>query len=488
MTKMGLQLDHESREPLYRQLRRGIEHQIARGAYRPDKALPSSRALAAELGISRNTVNLAYQELTAEGFLVSRPRSGIFVNGELTAQANAAEHPREHTRVNWASLISPPLDAHHPRADKLSAWNLHRYAFLAGQVDALAYPAQAWIRALKEALGGAHLHYSLRDALSEDDPMLVELLCQEVLPGRGVEAEPSEVLVTLGSQEGLSLLSHVLLRNGSVVAVEDPGYVDARHAFLRAGASLRALPVDSSGVQPPASLEGIDIIYLTPSHQHPTNVTLSIARRRQLLSQANEAGTIVIEDDYDSELRYKGTPSPALKALDQTGAVAYLGTFSKFLAPGLRLGYTVAAPELIAALRDERRYRIRHPPGHLQRAMALFIESGSYARAVRQHRIRLRHKWDTMCDAIERYVPWPVPTPSGGGSIWMEGPSSLDATAMAEALACQGVIIDRGDICYLQPDQHRNCFRLGFAAIHPDAIEPGVRLVAEAATAMLDAR
>lgn len=479
----------EPREALYRKVRLMIEDGIALGRFDLHAPLPSTRALALELGVSRNTVNTAYQELVSEGFVVSRPRSGLFVNEEVVSHPGPRRPATSvpPTRVQWTTRLRPEHDAGLPEVAKRSDWQRYPYPFIAGQVDARTFPSLAWSRALRDALYEPNLHYSLRDGIAADDPLLVDLLCDRILPARGIEVTSDQVMVTMGSQEGLQLLSHALLGPRSMVAVEEPGYLDARHVFMRAGARLTPLPVDASGVVPPAELRGIDLLYLTPSHQHPTNATLSIGRRRHLLALADRDDVVIVEDDYDSELRYQGSPSPALKGLDASGRVIYLGTFSKFLAPGLRLGFVVGDAALISHLRAERRYSIRHPPGHLQRAMALFIASGHYHRAVRRHRITLRRKWEATCSALEQWVPVPVHTPPGGVSIWVEGPPSLDAVALAASLDERGVIIERGDICYLEPTAHRNTFRLGFAAIALHGIEPGMRIVGAAIAEQLAA-
>jgi GntR family transcriptional regulator/MocR family aminotransferase len=483
---MAFRLEREGAEPLYRQIRKAVEEQIARNTFDFDRPLPSTRGLAVQLGVSRNTVNLAYQELMAEGFILSRPRSGLFVNEELRHDWRQSRHGRPPTGgPSWSTHLARRADAALPKVEKVKDWHRYTYVFIAGQFDARSFPARAWARALREALNEPHLHFSLRDAIEEDDPLLLEMLCREILPARGIDADVAEVLVTMGSQEGLSLLSSALLHEGSTVAVEDPGYLDARHIFVRAGAALRALPVDGSGIVPAADLIGVDLLHLTPSHHHPTNVTLSIGRRQQLLAQASASDTVIVEDDYDSELRYQGSPSPALKGLDEQGRVVYLGTFSKFLAPGLRLGYVVADRELIGQLRDERRYRIRHPPGHLQRAMALFLASGQYQRAVRQHRSNLRGKWEVMCEAIDRELRWDIPFPPGGVSIWVEGPEDLDGPSLTHALLREGVIVERGDIFFADPSRHRNCLRLGFAAARLETIDPGIKIIARAAQRQL---
>lgn len=479
MPRTFIEIDRSSTEPLYRQVRRAIEHGIAVGRFNPSRRLPSSRELAAELRVSRNTISLAYQELVAEGFVESRERSGLFINPEMRPHCEA--QPREtRSRVDWPTRLRTFPDADVPHIEKVSGWHRYPYPFLAGQVDVHAFPARSWLRCLREALYQPHVFASLADSVAADDPLLVEMICNNLLPSRGIEAQPEEVLITVGSQQGLDLLGRALLGPEHVVAMEDPGYLDARHIFLRSGARLRGIEVDRSGLRPPHSLAGTDLIYLTPSHHHPTNVTLSIGRRRQLLELAATAGTVIVEDDYDSEFRYQGSPTPALKALDTTGDAVYLGTFSKFLSPGLRLGYLVGPRELVDRLREIRRYALRHPPGHLQRALALLIEGGEYHRSVRRYRTKLMRKWQVICAAAQAFLPWEQrPHPAGGISLWISGPDELDCRTLAVAAERRGILIERGDIFFLGDTPPRNHFRIGFAAVPRQAIEPGMRLLGQ---------
>jgi GntR family transcriptional regulator/MocR family aminotransferase len=480
-----IEIDRKSAEPLYRQVRRAIEHGIANGVFDVYHRLPSSRELAIDLAVSRNTINLAYQELIAEGFVLSHERSGMFVNPQML-DAAAAETRATVPRIDWSTRIRRHPDADIPEIEKTRDWHRYPFPFLAGQIDIRSFPARAWVRCLRDALYQPHVYPSLQDSVAADDPMLVDMIRQQLLPSRGIEADPDEILVTVGSQQGLDLVSRALLGPGERVAIENPGYLDARHIFIRTGATVYGIDVDEHGLRPPDTLAGTELIYLTPSHHHPTNVTLGIDRRHRLLQLAAEAGTVLVEDDYDSEFRYHGSPSPALKAIDSSGDAIYLGTFSKFLAPGLRLGYLVGPRDLVCELRDVRRYVLRHPPGHVQRALALLIDSGNYHRALRHHRIQMKHKWERLVAAVHNHLPFDTgPFPPGGVSLWVRGPDELDCRELVRAAQKRGVLVERGDIFYLQDDPPRNTIRVGYGAIHLRAIEPGIALLGAACAEVL---
>ncbi|MCF2527139.1 MocR-like pyridoxine biosynthesis transcription factor PdxR [Yinghuangia soli] len=498
---MYIPLDHDSPEPLYRQVRRGLQRAISTGDFGV-RRLPSSRELAASLGISRNTVNLAYQELVADGYVSAQPRSGMVVNPELADRLARPEpgpesgresgpdpSPPHRPRPQWLGDLAarPPLDTL-PHISKTADWQRYRYRFATGHVPLEAFPTAAWLRCLRTALGGEHRAASLQDSQDADDPLLLEALCRDVLPARGIAADPARVLVTNGSQQGMHLITTALIGPGARVAVEDPGYPDARHILARAGARLVGLPVDRGGVVVEPWPDDIAMALVTPSHQYPTNATLSAPRRARLLELAAAGGFPVVEDDYDGELRYVGRSTPALAASDPA-SVVYLGSFAKFLAPGLRLGYVVAEPELIAYLRDLRRYMVRHPSGHLQRALALLIASGEYRRWVRTLRTLLRERWLAAGQAVDRHLPtWQYDPAAGGVSLWLRAPDGLDTRLLAGRAAAAGVLIETGETCFLDGDQPACTVRLGFASIRTADIEPGIAALAAEARALLGGR
>ncbi len=469
-------LEPGSTEPLYKQLSKALIAAIEQGQFNTSEMLPSSRTLSADLGLSRNTVNLALQLLLADGYITSAPRVGHTVNPDF--QAHLDETPRPRTeRLEWENRISAPVtDVGH--IWKPANWSSYPFPFIAGQVETALFPAKSWGRAMRLALTEEHAGASLHDLVDRDDALLVEMLRRHVLRGRGITARPEEILITLGSQHGLGLVATALLGPRSTVAIEEPGYPDARHMFRSRGSTIEALPVDDQGVIIPPDLSHVDLVFVTPSHQYPTNATLSIGRRQAMLSQASRDDFVIVEDDYDSEFRYLGQSTPAMKSIENSGRVIYLGSFSKFLAPGLRLGFVVAEPSLIEHLRDLRRYQLRHPPGLLQRSLALFIQSGDYNRAVRRIRKVYKEKWTAISSAIEQFLPWPVPIPTGGLSIWVTGPPDFDATTMAERAMDEGVVVEAGGPCFVSQPIPRNHFKLGYASTPLSAIEPGIAKIA----------
>ncbi|MFD1811951.1 PLP-dependent aminotransferase family protein [Rhodococcus gannanensis] len=475
--------------PIYRRVRSLMEERLAAGVYDGGRPLPSTRFLAQELGVSRNTVTAAYDELIALGVIESRPRSGLYAAAPLSprgaapaAATSPVRSPAASSRgdVDWSAVLrvrqAPELTRTLGHPDAFD----HPYPFISSQPELRSFPVRAWMRAMNDAMTGPHLRYSIRDAVDENDPLLVEALCSEILPSRGITATPDQILVTSGAQQGLSLVTDVLLGSDRVIGVENPGYLDAMHIFARSGAALLPIPVDSRGAAIDTAGH-FDAVYLTPSHHHPTNVTLSLPRRKLLLQLLDQRNGFAIEDDYDSEFRFRGRPTPSLKSMDTSGRVIYLGSFSKFLSAGLRIGFVVADPVVIEALRAERHHRTKHLPGQIQRALGLFIQSGEYHKVLRAQRRRLKQNWSIITSATAKYLPAgnQESFPPGGVCIWYRGPEWLDAAELADRALEHGILVADGSRYYLRGTEQKNCLRLGFGSIRQEAIEPGIARLGE---------
>lgn len=243
---------------------------------------------------------------------------------------------------------------------------------------------------------------------------------------------------------------------------------------------LVGLPVDQKGMALDERLNGCDYVYVTPSHQSPTTVTMSLERRHALLERAKQSDFVLIEDDYESELNYMGKPSPALKSFDQGNRVIYVSSLSKTLSPGVRFGFMVAAPELIREARALRRLMVRHPATNNQRAVALFLAQGHHDALIQRLRSAYKERWQAMADALDRHLPDSSRKPTfGGTSYWVKGPDGLDAGELARRAKECSILIEPGDVHFMSEPAPLNYFRLGFSSIALDRIEPGIRKIAE---------
>ncbi|WP_131196776.1 PLP-dependent aminotransferase family protein [Lichenihabitans psoromatis] len=436
--------------------------------------LPSSRMLADVLAVARNTVVFAYDQLIDEGYLVSVERSGVFV-ASLEGRAGPAAQPQAPDGAGWTGrfALRPSLLRH---IAKPRDWQSYPYPFLFGQFDPSMFPTQSWRESVTAASSVSSINEWAGDLIDDDDPELLEQLRAQVLPRRGIWAAEGEAMITIGAQQALYLVTRLLVGAGTPVAVEDPGYPDARHMVELAGGIVRPMLVDDSGALWHDSLSDCRLAILTPGHQCPTTAVLSPERRRTIFAAARAQDAVIVEDDYDADMFAEGERAPPLKSQDAGARVIYVGSLSKALAPGLRLGYVVAPAPVIAELRVLRRIMLRHPPSNNQRAMALFIGLGHYRGHLRRLAIALSERAATIDAALPRCLPgFAARRDAGAASAWITGPEGFDARSLAEAARGAGVLIEPGDVFFADPHHGRRCFRLGFSSIRADRIEEGLK-------------
>ena len=445
--------------------------------------MPPSRTLAAALGVSRNTVSLALQRLVDKGFLVARERSGLFVNPDmLLGQAGQPPlHDGPIGGLNWAQRLKTAVGQQRNIA-KPAQWQDFAYPFVYGQFDASLMPLTDWRAASQQSLRSASVRQWSQDHVDRDDPGLISQIQHRLLPARGIVAQRDQILVTSGAQMACYLLAQVLMDSPTVVGVEDPGYPDARNNFALRSTCVRPLAIDEQGLVPSRRLGQCDYVYVTPSHQCPTSVTMPLARRQALLDLARRKDVVLFEDDHESELNFSERPLPALKSLDTDGRVIYLGSLSKTLAHGLRLGFIVAPPALIVELRALRRLLMRHIPSNNAHTAGLFIAQGHHDAFIRKLNVVYRERRQVLIESLARYLPgWTVSQAHGGSGAWVQGPAGLDAVDLAQAAQSRGVLIEPGSVFFAHPTAaNKRCFRMGYSAIPSAAIDAGVRELARA--------
>lgn len=451
---------------VYAQLRAAILD----GRLRPGEALPATRELARRLAVSRNTVTHAYQRLIAEGFAVGRIGAGTFVSDDVPAlrprRAPAASPLAP--RVAWRAA-SPVI--------KLAAPASHDFGI--GVPDAKLFPWDAWRRLIARQLRPARTRGAGGYDEPEGHPRLREAIARHVGIARGVAAGADDVLVTCGAQQAFDLIARVLVERGTCVAVEEPGYPPARRAFAAAGARIAPVRVDDEGLVVDHLPGRARVVYVTPSHQFPLGTAMSLPRRLALLAWAERHGAAIVEDDYDSEFRFDGRPLEPLQSLDRAGRVLYVGTFSKVLLPALRLGFVVAPPSLMPALRAARSLSDLHGAHAPQAALAELMADGSLARHVRRVLRMYRERRERLVAALDRELAGALTViPASAGlhlAAWLAD-RELDATAICRDARGDGVAVQ--PLAPFYAGRPRAGLALGYGAIPRAAIDEGVHRLA----------
>lgn len=488
MLEQLLELEPHSNVSLQLQLRMKIAEAILQGNFAVDTPLPSSRKLSKQLGVARNTVVLAYEHLEDDGYLIAKQRRGYFVNPQVLKGRASAENSNldltlqsagNQNLPNWDSLIkSRQCDQRNIRKPK--NWQSYQFPFVYGQFDESLFPTHNWRECCRDSVSSGDIRDWASDHFISDDPMLLDEIRTRILPRRGIWVDDDQIMITVGTQQGLYILTKMLLDRDSIMGVEDPGYTDARNIAELNRAKLRPLPIDKDGLIIGEHLAECDCLFVTPSHQSPTTVTLPLERRKQLLEMASRENFLIIEDDYECETSFAAAHTPALKSLDKEGRVIYAGSFSKILAPGLRLGYIVGSKEIIKEAIALRRLMVRHPPANNQRSVALFIKRGYFdalaAKLLKEYELR----WRAMADALAKHLPESSRPPTfGGSSYWVAGPKHLDARKLQTLALQHSLIIEPGDIHFHAKNPPLNYFRLGYSSIKLENIEPGIKLLAK---------
>ncbi|NUB43813.1 PLP-dependent aminotransferase family protein [Fertoebacter nigrum] len=482
-----MQIPHESFRlapgaagTLQQQIRARVAEGILAGRFRAGDKMPSSRGLAAHLGISRITVTLAYADLVAQDFLTPAGRSGYFVSATAPQQPlfpQAAAPPGR--QVDYAALTDRRF-SRNARAEKPQDWASYPFPFIYGQADAQLFDHQNWRLCALRALGRRDFDTLTSDYYERDDPLLIEYILRHILPRRGIDAAPAEVLLTLGAQNALWLAAQVLGGPGRRMVMENPGYPGLRAVLAQSGGETLYVDVDEDGL-PPDRLPPADVVFTTASHHCPTNATMPLARRVALLAAASARDFVIVEDDYEFEMSFLAPAAPSLKSLDREGRVIYAGSFSKSLFPGLRLGYLVGPEGFIAEARALRATVLRHPPGHVQRTAAYFLSLGHYDALIARMKTAFRRRRMAMDEAIAAHgLTMAGQGGFGGSSVWMRAPDGVDCDALALNLRGQGVLIEPGRVFFGPADAPGNFYRLAFSSIPPGRIAEGVARIAAA--------
>jgi GntR family transcriptional regulator/MocR family aminotransferase len=487
------ELGEQTHLPLQARLRQAVVRAILDGRLAAGAPLPSSRELAALLSLSRNTVTSAYLQLMDEGFLQARPRSGVFVAPDARPIAAPPAEPlsgasgQSGRAPQWAARVRRSL-VDRPTLAKPDQWREYPYPFIYGTYDPQLFPTEDFRECCARSLARSQLPHWTPDFETDDVPDLIEQIRTRLLPKRGVFALPSEIIVTVGAQHAYYLLADALFDESTRVGLEEPGHPHARTSFSLRRPKWVEIGVDEEGLVVDA-LPGVDYLFVTPSHQSPTTATLSLERRQWLLRKAELQDFVIIEDDYEAENLYEGEPMPALKSLDKSCRVIYVGSVSKSLSPVLRLGYVVAPAPLIRELRAIRHAMVRHPSAFLQHAYALFLSLGHHESHARRVNAAMQERLAAAAQALRQHLPdFEFTLPQGGGSVWVRAPAWVDAAELASIARHHGVLIEPGEVFFANPPYPCPFFRLRLSSITAAQIPAGVRALSLAVDELARAR
>jgi GntR family transcriptional regulator / MocR family aminotransferase len=472
----ALVLRRDSTAPLHRQIYDQWRDGILTGRFRGAERVPSTRELSAALQVSRSTVTLAYEQLIAEGYLESSRGSGTFVCRELPDELLRPKQKQVHRTEEAPAIRLSRYGAglstdFYPRAPRgficLTQW----------RPDLGLFPLATWRKLVMRRLRSASPElFDYSDESAGFEPLRNEIAAY-VSRSRAVRCTPEQVTIVNGSAQGIDLCARLLLEYGDEVAIENPGYHGAHRIFAGYGARLRPAGVDENGIVIGDLGKKARLVYVTPSHQFPTGVSMSLARRLELIEWSCRHSAVVIEDDYDSEYRYSGPPLPALQGLAAGVAVIYIGTFSKVMFPSLRIGYIIAPPSLVAAVRRAKWLADRQTPVPEQAALADFISEGHLERHIRRMRRIYGARRNALVESLDRYF---------GNRAQLVGDAAgmhvlvrfQDEKIAEKAAAAKVQLVSSASSYLTEPPPGE--FILGFSSIGERSIREAIRRLAEA--------
>lgn len=473
--RAAIVIDPAAGTPLHRQVYEAWRTGILNGRFRGGERVPSTRELADALAISRSTVTQAYEQLIAEGYLQTRHGAGTFVCRELPdtslrLRGGARRPPPGGVSVRLSrfgaaldeDFVYPPAP---PGFICFSRWG----------ADLDHFPFALWRKLLTRPMRRAAREIFDYGRDAQGHLRLREEIASYVARSRAVHCTPEQIVVVNGSQQALDLCARLLIEPGDTVAFEDPGYLGTRRVFNAHGAKLQPVPVDAEGMVVDLIDRKARLAYVTPSHQFPTGVALSLKRRLALLEWARAQRAVIVEDDYDSEYRYSGPPLPALQGLAHDVAVIYCGTFSKVMFPGMRVGYAIVPPALVPAFRRVKWLADRHTPTLEQAALADFLGEGHLDRHIRRMRKLYGRRREALTDALARHF--------GGGAKVIGDPAGMHVLArFADDDICERAARNKVQIigagAYYLTKAPRNEYVIGFSTLGERAIREGVKRIA----------
>lgn len=469
----AIQTDKSKGHPLYLQIAQGISSLIKEGILKPGQKLPGSRVLAGSLKVNRNTIILATDELLAEGWLVAKLRSGLYVNEKLPLV-----EPWQQQGLSSAAFSQEPAFVLEQN-ELLEAPELQDLPlqFNDGVPDPRLSPLHELGREYHRLLKKTHPLQLFNYSDAQGDPFFRKMLSQDLNENRGLKVGPEHMFISRGSIMGIYLIVRTTLKAGDAVVIGELNYRTGNLCFEQAGARLLRIPVDEKGMDTQAleallEQQKIRMVYVTSHHHHPTTVTLAPERRLHLYELARKWGFIVLEDDYDFDYHYENKPTLPIASMDREGLVVYVGSYSKIIYPGIRIGFIVAPPKLVNELVKYRRILDRQGDHVMERAIANMIREGSLQRYLRKSKKVYKRRKEYFCRQLrERFSSFlDFREPEGGMAVWVQFRKAFPLPEVALRCREQGLYISNGK-AYNPPGRQLNACRMGFASMSEEEIK-----------------